>query len=952
MGKVKNQILDSQIFKEFDIVNSKLIKDQFDRVFYIYDINSNEVSWEGSYRLLFGYDDIEMANFTITDWENSILETDKDKTVELLEISINKKIPYATEYAFKNKNGKLIQIEDYGDYYEINGKSYLMGSMKDISEKIFIDKIINIHSEITLKITNSSSLDETLIYITKLIDEIYGFEIISTINLLSNNKIHKIFSYNLDEKIRLQLLGKELIDGNGITNYIYNSKNSIYISNIQESIHFKNIFTLYSNENLNSAIGYPILNNNNECIATLNVFKSSIGEFDKLIHKYIEKFIGLIKIAIEKNYKDQELKKLGSFVEKTNNSILVFDENNNINWANKAFFQLTELNPNEILKTNYIDFPKSNLYNPLQYEYIIQQINKREPYFTELYNLNKSNKPYWVEVSGTPIFDDENNFNGYIQVENDITDKKISEIKLQKNEKFLLSITSNMTEGIYRSTFDKGLIFCNDAFVKLFGYNDIEEILSLKTEEFYFNPDDRLKLINKLKSQKKVINEEIKLKRKNGESFWGLINSNFYEEDGSEPYQDGFIHDISQIKEASSQLKIYNSQLENVMNAINNSTYVIMLDLEFNIKFINIKFCELLKYENFDIVDNNIIDYIFDGEENPFWNNLKQAVLLGNSFRIEINFVNNFNQIIWLDSVINPIKDESEVTYGFYFIANDITDKKIAEESIIELNESLEKKVLERTSLLNDALDEVRMLNFSLYETNQNLMTLNEEKNDFISIAAHDLKNPLQGIMFSAELVKSHLSKLSSEQISYNMDFIENTSKRMRDIIHNYLNVTSIESGMFNFNFQNTDIKYTLDELLKNYIPIAEHKSVKLTYDIQPIYSVIDKNAFIQIIENLVSNAIKFSPADKAVNVNLEIIDSSFYINVIDDGPGLTEIDKQNLFKKFAKLSAKPTAGENSTGLGLSIVKKLVELMNGKISCSSEYGKGAIFTVVFPIRQA
>lgn len=953
MQKVtQNKLVQNFYNKNISDIILKLLNDQNDSIFYIYNLNSNEITWEGSYKELLGYNDSEMSNFNISDWENSIYQPDKQKTLDLLVRSIQTKIPYNVSYSFKSKNGNFLYIEDYGDFYNENGVDYLIGRMQDASEKIFLEKLINVLSEIVEKITKSRSLKDTLVYISQKIDEIFNNDKISSINLIDNKKIKQIYSYQLSENLKSFLTGLDLIKGNGITHHILESKEHLYVPYIKESIYFENIHKIYTDNNINSAIGYPIFGDESECIATLNVFKNSFGEFDSFVSKHIDKFIGLIKIAIEKNIQDQELQKLASVVENAKNMILIFDENNNITWANDSFFRFTELTPQEILNQNILNFPKSRIYNPLQIEYLQNSILKHESYNLEIYNINKSGKPYWVELSGTPNYDKDNIYIGYTQIERDITDKKESELKFQKNEKFLLSITSNMTEGIYRSTPDKGIIYCNDAFVRLFGYNSVDEVIEQKGENLYYYPEDRIKFLKKLKFQKKIINEEIKFKKKNGDVFWGLINTSYFDENGIGSYQDGFINDITQLKEVSSKLKSYNSQLENVMNAINNSTYVAMLDLDFNIKFVNHKICELLNFNNTELVGQNIIKYIYNGEENKNWNNLIQVVLLGNPFRREIDFTDSEQQIMWLDVVINPIKDENELSYGYYFIANDITDKKIAEASIKELNESLELKVDERTSLLNDALDEVRMLNSSLYETNKSLTSLNEEKNDFISLAAHDLKNPLQGIMFAAELIKTHLSKLTTEQILYNMVFIESTSKRMSDIIHNYLNVTSIESGLFNFNFQNLDIKYTTDELIKSYIPIAEKKSVRLFYDTDNVTSIIDKNAFIQIIENLISNAIKFSPSDKTINVNLEVNENNFTINVIDEGPGLTELDKQNLFKKFAKLSAKPTAGENSTGLGLSIVKKLAELMNGKISCSSEYGKGAIFSVSFPIRQA
>ena len=103
-----------------------------------------------------------------------------------------------------------------------------------------------------------------------------------------------------------------------------------------------------------------------------------------------------------------------------------------------------------------------------------------------------------------------------------------------------------------------------------------------------------------------------------------------------------------------------------------------------------------------------------------------------------------------------------------------------------------------------------------------------------------------------------------------------------------------------------------------------------------------------QIFDNLISNAVKFAPINSSVNITLSQTNNSILFSVKDNGPGLTEKDKKSLFKRFSKLSAKPTGGEHSTGLGLSIVKKLVEKLRGKVWCESEFGAGAEFIVELP----
>jgi signal transduction histidine kinase len=121
---------------------------------------------------------------------------------------------------------------------------------------------------------------------------------------------------------------------------------------------------------------------------------------------------------------------------------------------------------------------------------------------------------------------------------------------------------------------------------------------------------------------------------------------------------------------------------------------------------------------------------------------------------------------------------------------------------------------------------------------------------------------------------------------------------------------------------------------------------------VSPVNVIVDSNVMVQVVENLVSNAVKYSPPGKSIFVRLTQSPDSVRLEVQDEGPGLSAEDQSKLFGKFARLSAKPTGGEHATGLGLSIVKRMVEAMNGKVWCQSEAGKGATFVVQLPALDA
>jgi signal transduction histidine kinase len=127
----------------------------------------------------------------------------------------------------------------------------------------------------------------------------------------------------------------------------------------------------------------------------------------------------------------------------------------------------------------------------------------------------------------------------------------------------------------------------------------------------------------------------------------------------------------------------------------------------------------------------------------------------------------------------------------------------------------------------------------------------------------------------------------------------------------------------------------------------AKQQTIHLQTEPTPATAILDPGVILQILENLVSNAVKYSPPGKEIFVRLKKLPNGVRVEVQDQGPGLSSEDQKKLFGKFARLSAKPTGGEHSTGLGLSIVKKMVEAMNGKVWCESEFGQGATFIVEF-----
>lgn len=246
-----------------------------------------------------------------------------------------------------------------------------------------------------------------------------------------------------------------------------------------------------------------------------------------------------------------------------------------------------------------------------------------------------------------------------------------------------------------------------------------------------------------------------------------------------------------------------------------------------------------------------------------------------------------------------------------------------------------------------------RIRNIELAELNHSLLELNNEKNEFLGIAAHDLKNPLAGIMLTASTVKQYFRQMPEDEVLGQMEAIEKTADRMRKIIVNLLDIFSLESGKFNLTIKHFDVGSVTASLVNDFRTRAAAKEIEIDFisPAETIYVLADQNATIEILENLISNALKFLHRTGRISIRISKKEkySAARLEVIDNGQGLADEDKPKLFGKFARLSARPTGGEESTGLGLYIVKKLVEAMNGRISCESEFGKGSNFIVELPL---
>jgi PAS domain S-box-containing protein len=247
-------------------------------------------------------------------------------------------------------------------------------------------------------------------------------------------------------------------------------------------------------------------------------------------------------------------------------------------------------------------------------------------------------------------------------------------------------------------------------------------------------------------------------------------------------------------------------------------------------------------------------------------------------------------------------------------------------------------------------ISEQKRLERELKKANEELYYLNQEKNRFIGIVSHDLQNPISAIMMTTELLRKTGSNLTDVQRKL-LRNIENSTERMSSLIKNILNLNRIERGVIQPDFKSMNVKSCVWDVVNRNMIFAERKKIKLTFNVlneKDLNIMTDCNYFSHIIENLLSNAIKFTHTGKTIEVSIEKKDNNIRVNIKDEGQGIKKEEMHLLFHQFEKLSARPTAGEYSTGLGLSIAREYAQILRGSIDVVSEWGQGSTFTLVMP----
>lgn len=536
-----------------------------------------------------------------------------------------------------------------------------------------------------------------------------------------------------------------------------------------------------------------------------------------------------------------------------------------------------------------------------------------------------------------------NNSEYLLAMVNDITLMKKAESELRESEeRFRTLFEDNGAPMLLIAPADGKIIGVNSATLDFYGWT--KEVLLNKTI-------DRIDIMDAVKL-KNILGNTFTNKQHHFETKHRLADGTLRDVEiicsslimkGS-LYEHLIVHDITSRKQAEEKVQLLAHAVETTEEGIT------IMDLHNNILFVNDAFADIFGYSEKELVGQNMKMLHSSHPVNPeydlIFSNSIQSGWTGEFVSTKKDGT-DFN--IYLST--SPVKDENNVTYAVVGIIMDITERVKREEELENYRHNLEEQVKQRTHQLNDAnvklreqLRKEKELEIILKKSLDNEKELNEIKTRFISTASHEFRTPLTAVFSSAELIQRYGRKWNEEKLGEHVRRIKNSVDYITQLLDEVLTISRVESGRINYSPEKLNLPEFCRELIKEVQPLSKDNHM-LIFNYQPEekYFYLDSKLMKFILINLLSNAIKYSPHGGKVELTVENSGKFLIFKIEDEGIGIPEKDKSQLFEPFYRCS---NAGEiPGTGLGLSIVSQSVELHGGSVSVNSRLGMGSVFTV-------
>lgn len=629
---------------------------------------------------------------------------------------------------------------------------------------------------------------------------------------------------------------------------------------------------------------------------------------------------------------EEKLRKLSLAVEQNPLSIVITNLEGNIEYANASTFSVTGYSPKELLGKNP-RILKSGL-TPLEsHDQLWDTITQGELWQGLLYNRKRNGEIYTEKATIGPIKDEMGKITHYIAIKEDITEKLKIERDLALSEERFRQIAEHSQTVIWEVDLNGLYTYISPVAEKVFGFKP-EELIG-KTHFYDLHPEDLQEYFKE--SALQLVDAGITIKdfenpiqKKDGEIIWVSTNATpIYNQNQEIIGYRGSDSNITERKIAEEQLKEQNDRLNAIVSA--NPDLIFILDQHERIQSYYASNTEDLSFPPEKVIGLSLKEIYGEEGKMVHTRNIIQCIETQRLVSYEYDMMIKGKQEYY-ESRMVPLSSNRVLA----FVRN-ISDKIKAEQGLIELNMLLEERVIERTQELDAARKEAENANLA--------------KSEFLSRMSHELRTPMNSILGFAQLME--MGELSEKQAK-GITQILKSGRHLLDLINEILDIAKIDAGKISLSLEPVQIRPVLVEMLEAVAPLAMKNQIDVEFmecGEFDSYIYADKQRLKQILLNLINNAIKYNHPNGKVWVGCQkLTDESgkkrVRISIKDNGFGIGQEDFERVFNPFERANTGNIEIEG-TGLGLAVVKKLTEVMNGTISIESELGKGSVFTVDF-----
>lgn len=599
---------------------------------------------------------------------------------------------------------------------------------------------------------------------------------------------------------------------------------------------------------------------------------------------------------------------LASMIFSSDDAIIGKDFSGKINSWNKGAEKIYGYYKDEVLgKSINILIPKDRI---LENNRILEKISSGksvERYETA--HLKKNGQLIFVSLTISPVRDNMGAIVGASMISRDITKQKIAEEMIEHSEKKFTSLFNNISDMVFISDLDGKLLDFNQTMVTILGYtkNELYKMSrqDFNTPEFAILVPERLKQIIKTGVQK----FEGAFVTKKGNIIPVDVRSNIFEYEGKTAILNS-ARDISAAKLADDNLKQQMVELEKFKLAVDGSSDSIMItDKDAHVLYVNKAILDMTGFTKEEIIGKYIGNlwggHMEKGYYENMWHTIKDAKQI---FTGELNNRRKNGEEYIVSAKFYPILDKNGEISFFVGVESDITKAKQLEHS----------------------------------------------KSEFVSVASHQLRTPLTGIKwFSELLLKGQAGTLTVNQNDY-IQQIFTSNDRMIKLVDDLLDVSHMdETGHFKIVLQSEEFSEIIKEVVNEQQLIADNKKIKIKVEdacLKRIKLKVDKSKISQAIQNILNNAVKYSPSGSVIKFDCKKDSDNFIYSISDQGVGIPDNQHSRIFEKFFRGDNVISTG-SGTGLGLYISKYIINAHAGKIWFESKEGKGTTFYISLPIKQ-